>query len=37
MKKLEDEIRSCLVERGAIRVGFATLDSLAGGRHPGLT
>jgi epoxyqueuosine reductase QueG len=31
MKKLEDEIRSYLVERGAIRVGFATLDSLAGG------
>jgi epoxyqueuosine reductase len=31
MKKLEDETRSYLVERGAIGVGLATLDSLAGG------
>ena len=31
MHGLEEEIRRFLTERGAINVGFATLDSLAGG------
>jgi len=31
MHGLEEEIRQFLTDRGAIRVGFATLDSLAGG------
>jgi epoxyqueuosine reductase QueG len=31
MKRIEEEIREFLTERGAIKVGFATLDSLAGG------
>ena len=31
MKRIEEEIREFLTERGAIKVGFATLDSLAEG------
>ncbi len=31
MDNLENEIRQFLTDRGAIRVGFATLETMAGG------